>query len=61
MNGLAKVFGDWIREFKVDGFRVDTAKHVDRAFFKAWPPKILAAARAAGVKDFQIFGEVTLD
>ncbi len=59
MNGLAKVFGDWIREFKVDGFRVDTAKHVDRAFFKAWAPKILAAARAAGVKDFEIFGEVT--
>jgi glycosidase len=29
----------------VDGFRVDTAKHVDRAFFRAWVPKILAAAR----------------
>ena len=58
VNGLAKVFGDWIRQFKVDGFRVDTAKHVDRAFFKAWAPKILAAAREAGVKDFEIFGEV---
>jgi glycosidase len=58
VNGLAKVFGDWIREFKVDGFRVDTAKHVDRAFFTAWVPKILAAAREAGVKDFEIFGEV---
>jgi glycosidase len=61
VNGLAKAFGDWIRAFKVDGFRVDTAKHVDRAFFKAWAPKILAAARAAGVKDFEIFGEVTLN
>jgi glycosidase len=58
VNGLAKVFGDWIRQFKVDGFRVDTAKHVDRAFFKAWVPKILAAAREAGVQDFEIFGEV---
>jgi len=58
VNGLAKVFGDWIREFKVDGVRVDTAKHVDRAFFRAWVPKILAAAREAGVKDFEIFGEV---
>ena len=35
VNGLAEVFGDWIRQFKVDGFRVDTAKHVDRAFFRA--------------------------
>jgi glycosidase len=60
VNGLAKTFGDWIRQFKVDGFRVDTAKHVDRAFFKAWTPKILATARAAGVKGFEIFGEVFL-
>ena len=57
-NGLAKVYGDWIRRFKVDGFRVDTAQHVDRAFFRLWAPRILAAARAAGVRDFQIFGEV---
>jgi glycosidase len=61
VNGLAKVFGDWIREFRVDGFRVDTAKHVDRAFFKVWTPKIMASARAAGVKDFESFGEVTLN
>jgi alpha-amylase len=60
VDGLAKVFGDWIRQFEVDGFRVDTAKHVDRAFFKAWTPKILASARAAGVADFEIFGEVFL-
>ncbi|HEX4746521.1 MAG TPA: alpha-amylase family glycosyl hydrolase [Gaiellaceae bacterium] len=60
VNGLAEVFGGWIREFGVDGFRVDTAKHVDRAFFKAWAPRIQAAARAAGVRDFEIFGEVFL-
>ena len=57
-NGLAQIYGDWIRRFKVDGFRVDTAKHVDAAFFKVWAPKILAAARAAGIRDFEIFGEV---
>ena len=60
VNGLADVFGDWIRQFEVDGFRVDTAKHVDRAFFRAWAPKIMASARAAGVRDFEIFGEVFL-
>jgi glycosidase len=60
VSGLARVFGDWIRRYEIDGFRVDTAKHVDRAFFKAWVPKIRAVARAAGVRDFEIFGEVTL-
>lgn len=60
VNGLAKVYGDWIRRYRIDGFRVDTAKHVDRAFFKSWVPRIRAAARTAGVTDFEIFGEVTL-
>ena len=58
VNGLAQVYGDWIRRYGVDGFRVDTAKHVDRAFFGAWPPKIGAAARAAEIDDFEVFGEV---
>jgi glycosidase len=60
VDGLAQLWGDWIRRYKLDGFRVDTAKHVDRSFFRAWAPKIRAAARAAGVADFEIFGEVTL-
>lgn len=58
VSGLAQVYGDWIRRYKLDGFRVDTAKHVDRAFFRSWVPKIRAAALAAGVRDFEIFGEV---
>jgi glycosidase len=58
VRGLADIYAGWIRRFKVDGFRVDTARHVDRAFFKVWVPRIMAAARAAGVKGFEIFGEV---
>ena len=56
-NGLADVYASWIRRYKIDGFRIDTARHVDRAFFRLWTPRILRAARAAGVPDFQIFGE----
>jgi glycosidase len=55
--GLAEVFSDWIRRYRVDGFRIDTARHVERGFFVDWVPRILAAARAAGVPDFQLFGE----
>ncbi|HSL63814.1 MAG TPA: alpha-amylase family glycosyl hydrolase, partial [Gaiellaceae bacterium] len=60
VNGLAELWGSWIARYKVDGFRVDTARHVDRAFFRVWVPRIMAAARRAGVPDFQLFGEVLL-
>jgi glycosidase len=56
-NGLADVYASWIRRYKIDGFRIDTARHVDRAFFRLWVPRLLRAARAAGVPDFQLFGE----
>src|SRR5439155_1390243 len=59
MRGLAQIYGSWIRRYKLDGFRVDTARHVNPEFFGLWVPRILAAARQAGVKDFQIFGEVS--
>jgi glycosidase len=61
LNGLAQIYSSWITRFHVDGFRVDTAKHVNAAFFKLWVPKIRAAARSVGVADFPIFGEVTLN
>ncbi len=60
MNGLAQIYGAWVTRFHVDGFRVDTAKHVNAAFFKRWVPKIQASARSVGIADFPIFGEVTL-
>ncbi len=61
MNGLAQIYASWIARFHVDGFRVDTAKHVNAAFFRLWVPKIRQAARSAGIADFPIFGEVTLN
>ncbi len=61
LNGLAQIYSSWITRSHVDGFRVDTAKHVNAAFFKLWVPKIRAAARSIGVTDFPIFGEVTLN
>jgi glycosidase len=61
LNGLAQIYSSWITRFKVDGFRVDTAKHVNAAFFKLWVPKVRAAAASIGVKDFPVFGEVTLN
>ncbi len=61
MDGLAQIYSSWITRFKVDGFRVDTAKHVNAAFFKLWVPKVRAAAASVGITDFPVFGEVTLN
>jgi glycosidase len=61
-NGLARIYASWVSRFHVDGFRVDTAKHVNAAFFGLWVPKIRAPAKAAGTPtDFPVFGEVTLN
>ncbi|HET7568559.1 MAG TPA: alpha-amylase family glycosyl hydrolase [Gaiellaceae bacterium] len=57
-KGLAQIYAKWVTDYKLDGFRVDTARHVNAGFFKLWVPQILAAARSVGVKDFSIFGEV---
>lgn len=57
VDGLAEVFGSWITRFKFDGFRIDTARHVDRDFYKRWVPQILNTAKTAGIDDFEIFGE----
>jgi len=57
VDGLAEVFGSWITRFKFDGFRIDTARHVDRKFYERWVPQILATAKSAGIDDFEIFGE----
>ena len=58
MAGLAQIYGDWIRRYHVDGFRIDTARHVNPEFFGLWVPRVRSAAREAGVDDFEIFGEV---
>jgi Alpha amylase, catalytic domain len=60
MKGLAAIYASWIARYKLDGFRIDTARHVNAAFFRLWVPRIMAAAKAAGVANFQLFGEVPL-
>ncbi|MDT8408857.1 MAG: alpha-amylase family glycosyl hydrolase [Wenzhouxiangellaceae bacterium] len=55
--GMLEIYKYWISEFKVDGFRIDTAKHVDDAFWQRFNPEILAHARANGIEDFNLFGE----
>ncbi len=48
----------WMEQTGCDGFRVDTVKHVDMAFWYAWLAAIRGRAAEFGKKDFFIFGEV---
>lgn len=57
VEGFIDIYGDWIAEFGIDGFRVDTAKHVNPSFWRAFIPAIMARARAEGIQNFYIFGE----
>ena len=64
VQGMIELFGSWVRDYGVDGFRIDTARHVNAEFWQAFAPAIRAAAREAGRPDFIQFGEVaneTLD
>ncbi len=45
IDGFAEIYSYWVNEYGVDGFRVDTAKHVDDAFLGKWWPKVLAATK----------------
>jgi len=56
--GMIDIYGSWIDRFGVDGFRIDTARHVNPEFWQAFVPAMLARAHAKGIPNFHIFGEV---
>ncbi|QUL38173.1 alpha-amylase family glycosyl hydrolase [Erythrobacter sp. JK5] len=58
VDGMIEIFGDWIERTKVDGFRIDTAKHVNPEFWQKFVPAMMERAETAGIPDFRIFGEV---
>lgn len=61
VEGMIEIFGSWIDRFGIDGFRVDTVKHVNPEFWRAFVPAMLERAEAKGIDDFLIFGEVYID
>jgi pullulanase-type alpha-1,6-glucosidase len=58
VDGMIDTYKFWIEEFGVDGFRIDTTKHVNMEFWQKFGPDILTAADAAGIGHFFAFGEV---
>jgi glycosidase len=58
IQGFIDIYGRWIDDFGIDGYRIDTARHVNPEFWRAFVPAMLARAKARGVPNFHIFGEV---
>jgi alpha-amylase len=56
--GMTDIYRYWVRDFGIDGFRIDTAKHVNDEFWQQWAPAVLAEAHRVGKRDFFMFGEV---
>ncbi|MBO0920636.1 pullulanase-type alpha-1,6-glucosidase [Cellulomonas sp. zg-ZUI222] len=57
VDGFVEVYEAWV-DLGVDGFRIDTVKHVDREFWDVFTTQVAQHAAAAGNPDFFMFGEV---
>ncbi len=61
LDGMVDIYASWIRDFRIDGFRVDTARHVNPEFWQTFVPAMLETAEDVGIPNFHIFGEVYRD
>ncbi|MGV9903561.1 pullulanase-type alpha-1,6-glucosidase [Streptomyces sp. NPDC003388] len=58
VSGMEKIYQRWVKDYDIDGFRIDTVKHVDMDFWTQWATALDAYAAAHGRKNFFMFGEV---
>lgn len=58
VDGMEEIYKSWIGDFGVDGFRIDTMKHVNNEFWQEFGPEMLTYAKAQGKDEFFMFGEV---
>ncbi|MFP1624802.1 pullulanase-type alpha-1,6-glucosidase [Streptomyces sp. 5K101] len=58
VEGMTKIYQRWVRDFDIDGFRIDTVKHVNMDFWTQWATALDAYAAQQGRDDFFMFGEV---
>jgi len=61
VQGFIDIYGQWIERYGIDGFRIDTARHVNPEFWQAFSPAMLNRARSRGIPNFHIFGEVAAE
>ncbi|WP_439938407.1 pullulanase-type alpha-1,6-glucosidase [Nocardia sp. N13] len=57
VDGMTGIYEKWV-DFGIDGFRIDTVKHVNMEFWQEFAPAIRRHAAEIGNDDFFAFGEV---
>ena len=57
LHGMEDIYKAWV-DLGIDGFRIDTAKHVNTEFWQEFAPAMLAEAHDVGTAKFFMFGEV---
>ncbi|MET7380431.1 pullulanase-type alpha-1,6-glucosidase [Streptomyces sp. NPDC005526] len=58
VSGMEKIYQRWVKDFGVDGFRIDTVKHVNMEFWTQWATALDKYAAEHGRRNFFMFGEV---
>ena len=58
VQGMTDIYRTWVSEVGIDGFRIDTVKHVNMEFWQQFSPALLMHAASVGKDDFFMFGEV---
>jgi len=58
VNGMIDIYEEWVEKAGVDGFRIDTVKHVNMEFWQRFGPALQGYAASLDNDDFFMFGEV---
>ncbi len=56
-QAMVDVFARWVELTDLDGFRIDTVKHVEREFWRYFAQKVRQRLGPQGKKNFLMFGE----
>ncbi len=54
---MIDVYAKWVEETDLDGFRIDTVKHVEYEFWETFAPEVRKRLAAKGKQRFLMFGE----
>jgi alpha-amylase len=56
-TAMVEAYARWVELLDLDGFRIDTLKHVEHGFWSDFGPRIRARLAARGKQRFFLFGE----
>ena len=55
---MTDIYQTWVTEVGIDGFRIDTVKHVNMEFWQQFSPALVDTPPSEGNDDFFMFGEI---